>query len=123
MFWASVLYPQTPKMAKNREKLTTKLTTRTLLILSGGDGSSDVHVMLHVNRRALRRVQAAAVLWVVYGVLIHAFPVVVANSIVASVALYSSFGAAMRPSSPAVVSYGLWGTPFPQRLICRRPTL
>ncbi|HEV2084332.1 MAG TPA: hypothetical protein VGR09_04570 [Gemmatimonadales bacterium] len=48
--------------------------------------------MLHVNRRALRRVQAAAVLWVVYGVLIHAFPVVVANSIVASVALYSSFG-------------------------------
>lgn len=40
---------------------------------------------------ALRRVQAAAaVLWVVYGVLIHALPVVVANAIVASVALYSS---------------------------------
>ena len=39
----------------------------------------------------LRRVQAAAaVLWVVYGVLIHALPVVVANAIVASVALYSS---------------------------------
>jgi hypothetical protein len=50
----------------------------------------------------LRRVQAAAaVLWVIYGVLIHAFPVVVANAIVASVALYSSFGAALRRSSPA----------------------
>ncbi len=42
----------------------------------------------------LRQVQAAAaVLWVVYGVLIHAFPVVVANTIVASVALLSSPGA------------------------------
>lgn len=39
----------------------------------------------------LRRVQAAAaVLWVIYGLLIHALPVVVANAIVASVALYSS---------------------------------
>lgn len=39
----------------------------------------------------LRRVQAgAAVLWVIYGGLIHALPVVVANLIVASVALYSS---------------------------------
>ena len=44
----------------------------------------------------LRRVQAgAAVLWVVYGALIHALPVVVANLIVASVALYSSL--ARRP--------------------------
>jgi uncharacterized protein with PQ loop repeat len=43
------------------------------------------------RQATLRRVQAAAaVLWVVYGVLIHAFPVVVANAIVASVALYSS---------------------------------
>ena len=42
---------------------------------------------------ALRRVQAAAaVLWVVYGVLIHAAPVIVANLIVATVALFSSFG-------------------------------
>jgi hypothetical protein len=42
----------------------------------------------------LRRVQAgAAVLWVAYGLLIHAMPVVVANLIVASLALYSSFGA------------------------------
>jgi len=39
---------------------------------------------------SLRRVQAgAAVLWVVYGLLIHAAPVVVANLIVASVALVS----------------------------------
>jgi len=42
----------------------------------------------------LRRVQAgAAVLWVIYGLLIHAFPVVVANALVATVALYSSFTA------------------------------
>jgi hypothetical protein len=41
----------------------------------------------------LRRVQAAAaVLWVVYGVLIHAAPVIVANLIVACVALVSSLG-------------------------------
>ena len=55
----------------------------------------------------LRRVQAgAAVLWVVYGGLIHALPVVVANLIVAGVALYSSL--ARRPGDahrhPAVES-------------------
>jgi uncharacterized protein with PQ loop repeat len=44
------------------------------------------------RQATLRRVQAAAaVLWVIYGLLIHAFPVVVANAIVASVALFSSF--------------------------------
>ena len=32
-------------------------------------------------------------LWVAYGLLIHAMPVVVANLIVATLALYSSFGA------------------------------
>jgi hypothetical protein len=38
----------------------------------------------------LRKVQAgAALLWVIYGLIIHAFPVVVANLVVASVALYS----------------------------------
>ena len=48
----------------------------------------------------LRRVQAAAaVLWVVYGVLIHALPVVVANAIVASVALYSSLTSWSGPRS------------------------
>jgi hypothetical protein len=39
----------------------------------------------------LRQVQAlAAVLWVVYGVILHAVPIVVANLLVAGVALYSS---------------------------------
>ncbi len=44
---------------------------------------------------ALRRIQAmAALLWVVYGVIIHAMPVVVANVVVAGMAIYSSW----RPS-------------------------
>ena len=42
----------------------------------------------------LRRIQAvAALIWVVYGFLIGAMPVVVANIIVATVAVYSSFRA------------------------------
>lgn len=41
---------------------------------------------------ALRRVQAAAaLLWVVYGAIIQAMPVVAANLIVAGVALYSAW--------------------------------
>jgi hypothetical protein len=40
----------------------------------------------------LRRVQAgAALLWVAYGLMIHAFPVVVANIVVAGMAMYSSW--------------------------------
>ena len=40
----------------------------------------------------LRRLQAlAALLWIGYGVMIHALPVIVANLVVASVAVYSSF--------------------------------
>lgn len=40
----------------------------------------------------LRRVQAlAALLWIGYGVLIHALPVIVANLVVAAIAVYSSF--------------------------------
>lgn len=40
---------------------------------------------------ALRRIQAtAACLWVAYGLMIRAFPVVAANVIVAAAALYSS---------------------------------
>jgi len=40
----------------------------------------------------LRLIQAgAAVLWISYGLLIHAMPVVVANVIVALAALYSTF--------------------------------
>jgi hypothetical protein len=39
---------------------------------------------------ALRKVQAgAALLWVIYGLIIHALPVVVANCVVAGVAVYS----------------------------------
>lgn len=46
---------------------------------------------------ALRRVQAlAALLWVIYGVIIHALPVVAANLVVAGVAAWSSF----RPRQP-----------------------
>jgi hypothetical protein len=42
----------------------------------------------------LRWIQAgAALLWVTYGLLIHAMPVVVANVIVASAAVYSSHAA------------------------------
>jgi predicted phosphoadenosine phosphosulfate sulfurtransferase len=42
--------------------------------------------------KALRMVQAcAALLWIAYGFIIHAMPVVVANAIVAGAAVYSSF--------------------------------
>ena len=47
---------------------------------------------------SLRRVQAAAaVLWVVYGVLIQAAPVIVANVIVAGMALVSSLRLSRPP--------------------------
>ena len=40
----------------------------------------------------LRRIQAlAALMWIGYGVRIHAAPVIVANVVVAAMALYSSF--------------------------------
>lgn len=40
----------------------------------------------------LRRIQAlAALLWMTYGVLIHAVPIIVANMIVAVLAVFSSF--------------------------------
>ncbi len=46
---------------------------------------------------ALRRVQGgAAILWVIYGLMINALPVVVANLLVASMALYSSSRRGMR---------------------------
>jgi uncharacterized protein with PQ loop repeat len=55
----------------------------------------------------LRRIQGvAACLWAVYGVLIHALPVVVANIIVAGVALASSF---RRP--PAALAQPVVGEP------------
>jgi hypothetical protein len=49
----------------------------------------------------LRRVQSlGALLWVIYGTLIHALPVIVANVLVSSIAIWSSFGRA-RPGQPA----------------------
>ena len=46
----------------------------------------------------LRRVQGlAALLWLTYGVLIHALPIVVANGVDAAVALYSSFRPPGKP--------------------------
>ena len=48
---------------------------------------------------ALRRVQAfAALLWVAYGAIIHAPPVVVANLVVAGAALYSSLSRSLTPA-------------------------
>ena len=52
---------------------------------------------------ALRRIQAlAASFWVAYGVIIHATPVVVANLLVAGIAIYSS----IAPGRQLVVSTG-----------------
>jgi hypothetical protein len=49
------------------------------------------------SQAVLRRVQAVgAGLWLGYGVLLHAVPVVAANMIVAAVALYSSWRPAAR---------------------------
>ena len=43
------------------------------------------------SQHALRLTQAAAaLLWVLYGVLLHALPIIVANLLVAAVAAYSS---------------------------------
>jgi hypothetical protein len=47
--------------------------------------------------KSLRLVQAlAALMWVTYGLLIHALPVVVANVIVALAAVYSSIAPARK---------------------------
>lgn len=64
-------------------------------------------------RRAttLRRIQAAAALiWVVYGFLIGAMPVVVANVIVATAAVYSSFAASRTAQLPNEESDSLRAT-------------
>ena len=50
---------------------------------------------------SLRRVQGvAALLWALYGVLIHSLPVIVANILVASVAVASSFRKTRASASP-----------------------
>ncbi len=48
----------------------------------------------------MRRIQAmAALLWMSYGVLIHAVPIIVANLIVAALAVFSSFRPAQQSES------------------------
>lgn len=50
--------------------------------------------------KTLRRVQAfAACLWVGYGVMIHALPVIAANLIVAGVAVISSLGSRLTSTA------------------------
>jgi hypothetical protein len=50
----------------------------------------------------LRRVQAlAAILWLAYGILMHAAPVIVANLIVATLAFASSWKRGPGPSATA----------------------
>jgi len=49
------------------------------------------------QQKTLRRVQSvAALMWLAYGVAIHALPVIVANAIVAGVAIWSSSGSALE---------------------------
>ena len=51
--------------------------------------------------RALRLTQAAAaLLWLAYGIALHAMPVIVANVIVASLALWSAWSATPRGTPP-----------------------
>jgi hypothetical protein len=48
----------------------------------------------------LRRVQSvAALVWIVYGVMIHALPVIGANVVVASLAFYSSLRAPVEAAN------------------------
>jgi hypothetical protein len=55
------------------------------------------------DQRKLRLTQAgAALLWVGYGALLHAVPIVVANLLVAGVAAYSSLS--RRPQNPTPAS-------------------
>lgn len=53
--------------------------------------------------KKLRMTQAvAALLWVVYGTVLHAIPIVVANLLVAGVAVYSSLSGRWERRQPAV---------------------
>jgi uncharacterized protein with PQ loop repeat len=52
------------------------------------------------NPVTMRWVQAAAALcWMTYGILLHAVPVIVANIIVAGLAVYSSFRPVAHPET------------------------
>ncbi len=56
---------------------------------------------------SLRRVQAAAAtLWVIYGVIIHAMPVVVANVAVAAMAIFASLMARRKPAAQPAPDQG-----------------
>jgi hypothetical protein len=57
------------------------------------------------SQQALRLTQAAAaVLWVVYGILLQALPIIVANLLVAAVAAYSSRTEAGPESRKAITT-------------------
>src|SRR5437764_1211061 len=76
------------------EDLRTQLQVGHDRLVYVGDGSSDVPVMLHVNRLDGLR-------WMSYGVLIHAVPIIVANLIVAALAVFSSFRPAQGTETSA----------------------
>ncbi|MFL5447509.1 MAG: YgjV family protein [Gemmatimonadales bacterium] len=57
------------------------------------------------SQQGLRLTQAAAaLLWVVYGILLHALPIIVANLLVAAVAGYSSRNEAVSRSRSAITT-------------------
>jgi hypothetical protein len=66
------------------------------------------------DQRQLRRVQAvAAVLWIAYGVILHAVPIVIANLLVAGMALYSSLtGTAARLSRASAPDLSRISSPY-----------
>jgi len=66
------------------------------------------------DQRKLRRIQAmAAVLWVAYGAILHAGPVVIANLLVAGMALYSSLaGSASRFSRASAPDLSRISSPY-----------
>jgi inner membrane protein len=60
------------------------------------------------DQGVLRRVQAvAALMWAAYGVILHAMPIIVANLLVAGVAVYSSLSRARGPSVRPASEQGL----------------
>jgi hypothetical protein len=57
------------------------------------------------DAKKLRLTQAAAaLLWVAYGTVLHAVPIVVANLLVAGVAVYSSLGPSRKPKNDAAAT-------------------
>jgi len=59
------------------------------------------------DQQKLRLTQAAAaLLWVGYGTLLHAVPIVVANLLVAGVAAYSSLSRPLKAADPSAQAAG-----------------